>query len=48
VALRRVDQNAAVRAATNGTAPIEAPVYWVCVALLLALATLAARIVSIW
>ncbi|WP_186294037.1 hypothetical protein [Bradyrhizobium guangdongense] len=48
MALRRVDQNAATGAATSGTAPIEAPVYWVCAALLLALATLAARIVSIW
>ncbi|MBR0717830.1 hypothetical protein [Bradyrhizobium liaoningense] len=48
MALRRVDPDAALGAAASGTSPTEAPAYWVCLALLLALVALAARIASVW
>ncbi|WP_197087186.1 MULTISPECIES: hypothetical protein [unclassified Bradyrhizobium] len=40
--------NAAVAASEAETARADASVYWVCLALLLAMVTLATRIVSIW
>ena len=40
--------NAAVAASEAETAQVDASVYWVCLALLLAVVTLATRIASIW
>ena len=46
MALRNYRTDAAI--AADATAQAGSPVYWVCVALLLATAALAARIVSLW
>jgi hypothetical protein len=48
VALPKHRTNAAVAASEAETARADASVYWVCLALLLAMVTLATRIVSIW
>jgi hypothetical protein len=48
VALRKSRIEAALGAATASPARSESPAYWVCLALLLALVALAARIASIW
>jgi hypothetical protein len=48
VALRNDRPEAAFGAATAEAARREAPTYWICLALLLALVALAARIASIW
>jgi len=48
VALRNVEADAALGAAAAGAARSEAPAYWVCLALLLAIVSLAARIASMW
>jgi hypothetical protein len=46
VALREYKPHAAV--AASEAAPTEAPAYWVCLALLLAIAAIALRIASFW
>jgi hypothetical protein len=46
VALREYRTDAAV--AASETEAASSPAYWVCLALLLAMAALAARIASIW
>ena len=48
MALRRHRTDAAVAANEADTARIDASAYWVCLALLLAMVTLAMRIVSLW
>lgn len=48
VALREYRTDAAIAASEAGEAETSSPAYWVCLALLLAMAVLAARIVSIW
>jgi hypothetical protein len=48
VALRKTSTDAAVAANEAETARADASVYWVCLALLLAMVTLATRIASIW
>jgi len=48
VALRRYRTEAAMAATETETARADAPVYWICLALLLAVVTLAMRIASIW
>jgi hypothetical protein len=48
VALRKHRTDAAVAANEADTARIDASAYWVCLALLLAMVTLATRIASIW
>ena len=48
MALRRYRIDAAVAASEAETAQADASVYWVCLALLLAMVTLATRIASIW
>jgi hypothetical protein len=47
VALRRDRPEAAFGAARTEAAPSEAPTYWICLALLLAVVALGARIASI-
>jgi hypothetical protein len=48
VALRKHRTDAAVAAKQVDTARIDASAYWVCLALLLAMVTLAMRIASLW
>jgi hypothetical protein len=48
VALRKHRTDAAVAAREADTARIDASAYWVCLALLLAMITLAMRIASLW
>ena len=48
MALRRHRTDAAIAANEADTPRIDAPTYWVCLALLLAMATLAMRIASLW
>jgi hypothetical protein len=48
VALRSYRTDAAVAATEAETARADASVYWICLALLLAVVTLATRIVSVW
>jgi hypothetical protein len=48
VALREYRTDAAVAANQAGAAQAGSPVYWVCLALLLATVALAARIASLW
>jgi hypothetical protein len=48
VALRKYRTDAAVAANDAATAQAGSPVTWVCLALLLATAALAARIASLW
>lgn len=48
MALRKYRTDAAVAANDAGAAQAGSPVYWVCLALLLATAALAARIASLW
>ncbi|MCP1783736.1 hypothetical protein ABIF65_010068 [Bradyrhizobium japonicum] len=48
VALREYRTEAAVAASEAEAAETSSPAYWVCLALLLATAVLAARIASIW
>ena len=48
MALRKHRTDAAVAANEADTARIDAPTYWVCLALLLAMVTLAMRIASLW
>jgi hypothetical protein len=48
VALRNTEPDAALGTAAAEAARSEAPAYWVCLALLLALVFLAARIASTW
>ncbi|MBR1092333.1 hypothetical protein JQ621_33220 [Bradyrhizobium manausense] len=48
MALRRHSTDAAVAANEADTARNDASTYWVCLALLLAMATLAMRIASLW
>jgi len=48
VALRKHRTDAAVAANETDTARIDASAYWVCLALLLAMVTLAMRIASLW
>jgi hypothetical protein len=48
VALRKYRTDAAVAASEAETARADASVYWVCVALLLAMVTLVTRIASLW
>jgi hypothetical protein len=48
VALREYRTDAAVAASETEAAEISSPAYWVCLALLLAMAALVARIASIW
>ncbi|WP_177243013.1 hypothetical protein [Bradyrhizobium sp. Gha] len=48
MALRKHRTAAAVAASEADTARIDTSAYWVCLALLLAVATLAIRIVSMW
>jgi hypothetical protein len=48
VALREYRTEAAVAASEAEAAENSSPAYWVCLALLLATAVLAARIASIW
>jgi hypothetical protein len=43
-----LERDAASGAAAAGTAPSAAPAYWICLALLLAVVSLAARIASVW
>ncbi|MBR0821392.1 hypothetical protein [Bradyrhizobium liaoningense] len=46
--MREYRTDAAVAASEAEAAWTSSPAYWVCLALLLAMAVLAARIVSIW
>lgn len=46
--LREYRTDAAVAANEADTARIDASAYWVCLALLLAMVTLAMRIASVW
>ncbi|MBK3662440.1 hypothetical protein JJE66_14425 [Bradyrhizobium diazoefficiens] len=46
--MRKQRTDAAVAANEADTAHIDASAYWVCLALLLAMVTLALRIASIW
>ncbi|WGD51887.1 hypothetical protein QA641_41870 [Bradyrhizobium sp. CB1650] len=46
--LRKYRTDAALTASEAETVRTDAPAYWVCVALLLAMVVLAARIASIW
>jgi hypothetical protein len=48
VALRQYRTDAAVAANEAAAARAGSPVYWVCLALLLATVALAARIASLW
>lgn len=48
VALREYRTDAAVAASEAEAGGTSSPTYWVCLALLLAMVTLAARIASIW
>lgn len=48
MALREYRTDAAVAANEADTARIDASAYWVCLALLLAMVTLAMRIASMW
>jgi len=48
VVLRKHRTDAAVAASEAETARADASIYWVCLALLLAMVTLATRIASIW
>jgi len=48
VVLRKHRSDAAVAANEADTARIDASAYWVCLALLLAMITLAMRIASMW
>jgi hypothetical protein len=48
VALRKYRTDAAFAASEAETVRTDSPTYWVCLALLLAMAALAARIASIW
>jgi len=48
VALRKHRTDAALAANEADTARIDASAYWVCLALLLAMVTLAVRIASTW
>jgi len=48
VALRKHRTDAAVAASQAAAALTDTPAYWVCLALLLAVVTLATRIASIW
>ncbi|WP_164936602.1 MULTISPECIES: hypothetical protein [Bradyrhizobium] len=48
MALRKYRTGAAVAANEAAAAQAGSPVYWVCLALLLATAALAARIASLW
>lgn len=48
MALREYRTDAAVAANEADTARIDASAYWVCLALLLAMVTLAMRIASVW
>ena len=48
MALRKHRTDAAVAANEADTARIDASTYWVCLALLLAMITLATRIASMW
>jgi hypothetical protein len=48
VALRKYRTDAAVAANEAAAAQAGSPVYWVCLALLLATIALAARIASLW
>ncbi|QPF92687.1 hypothetical protein [Bradyrhizobium commune] len=48
MALRKTRTDAAVAANEAEAARADASVYWVCLALLLAMVTLATRIASIW
>lgn len=46
--LRKYRTDAAIAANAAGAAQAGSPVYWVCLALLLATAALAVRIASLW
>ena len=48
MALQKYRTGAAVAASEGDAAPTASPVYWICLALLLATAALAARIASLW
>jgi hypothetical protein len=48
VTLRKYRTDAAIAANEAETARADSSVYWVCIALLLAVVTLATRIASIW
>ena len=48
MALRKYRTDAAIAANEAETARADSSVYWVCIALLLAVVTLATRIASIW
>lgn len=48
MALRKYRTDAAIAADETAAAQAGSPVYWVCLALLLATAALAARIASLW
>ena len=48
MALREYRTDAAVAANETGAAQAGSPVYWICLALLLATVALAARIASLW
>lgn len=48
MALREYRTDAAVAANEADTARIDASAYWICLALLLAMVTLAMRIASVW
>lgn len=48
MALREYRTDAAVAASEAEAAGTSSPAYWVCLALLLAMVALAARIASIW
>jgi hypothetical protein len=48
VALRKYRTDAAMAAGEPETARTASPAYWVCLALLLAVVTLATRIASLW
>ena len=48
MALRKYRNDAAIAADATAQAQAGSPVYWVCVALLLATAALAVRIASLW
>ncbi|MCK1713239.1 MULTISPECIES: hypothetical protein [unclassified Bradyrhizobium] len=48
MALRKYRTDAAFAASQADAARTEAPTYWVCLALLLAMVALAARIASLW
>ena len=48
MALHRYRTDAGIAATEAETARADAPVYWICLALLLAVVTLAMRIASIW